>query len=140
MPIKFNLTKFDILAGKIKKASTKKEQKEMSKEEACAMRQAIIVASFASGHSWQTYKALTAPNGIQLNSPVVRQEHTEARNSKWKLVTPFNLVEVANMNIPDTTFSQWLFFNADKAEHEEYKAAWKALNSEFQTACDEITQ
>lgn len=140
MPIKFNLTKFDILAGRIKKASTKKDQKEMSKEEMCAMRQAVIVASFASGHSWQTYKALTAPNGIQLNSPLVKQEHTEARNNKWKLVTPFNVVEVANMRIQDSTFAQWLFFNTDKCDQEEYKSAWRALGAEFETACDEITQ
>ena len=139
MPIKFNLTKYDMLSAKIKKlATTKKEQKEITNDDKYTVFQAILVASFASGHSWQTFKTLTSSQPPPLNTPEIKQEFAEAHNSKWKLVTPFNIVEVSTMNISDNAFSQWLFSNVEKPEQEDFKTAWDQLKGEFEVACDDI--
>ena len=137
MPIKYNLTKYDMLSTKVKKVSTKKDMREMSKEESNTMLKAILIASFASGHSWQTYKLLTNGGGM-LNQPDVKNEYMEARTSKWKLITPFDIVEVSKTNLSDAAFSQWLFFNVDKAQHEDYVQAWAELKAEFEEACDDV--
>ncbi|MCW6159987.1 MAG: hypothetical protein LVQ95_02795 [Candidatus Micrarchaeales archaeon] len=135
MPIKYNLTKYDMLSTKVKKVSTKKEG--FSKEDSNTMIKAILIASFASGHSWQTYKLLTNGGGM-LNQPDVKKEYAEAKTSKWKLITPFDIVEVSKTNLSDSAFSQWLFFNVDKGEHEDYVQAWAELKAQFEEACDDI--
>lgn len=135
MPINYNLTKYDMLSTKVKKVSTKKEG--FSKEDSNTMIKAILIASFASGHSWQTYKLLTNGGGM-LNQPDVKKEYAEAKTSKWKLITPFDIVEVSKTNLSDSAFSQWLFFNVDKGEHEDYVQAWAELKAQFEEACDDI--
>lgn len=135
MPIKYNLTKYDMLSTKVKKVSTKKEG--FSKEDSNTVIKAVLIASFASGHSWQTYKILTNGGGM-LNQPDIKKEYFDARTSKWKLITPFDIVEVSKTNPSDAAFSQWLFFNVDKNEHENYVQAWAELKAEFEEACDDI--
>ncbi len=135
MPIKYNLTKYDMLSTKVKKVSTKKEG--FSKEDSNTVIKAILIASFASGHSWQTYKLLTNGGGM-LNQSDVKKEYSEAKATKWKMINPFDIVEVSKTNPSDSAFSQWLFFNVDKGEHEDYVQAWAELKAEFEEACDDI--
>ncbi|MCL5430610.1 MAG: hypothetical protein M1504_04025 [Candidatus Marsarchaeota archaeon] len=140
MPIKYNLTKYDMLMGKVKKIATaKKEQKAMTPEELMNMYKAIIVASFASGHSWKTYKILTSqPQPTAMNNPDVKNEHVEARNTKWKQISPFDIGEIAKLSVQDSTFSEWLFYNVEQEHHDGYKKAWMSLNVEFNEACDDV--
>lgn len=138
MPIKYNLTKYDMLSTKIKKVSVKKSANEMSKEEDSTMLKAILIASFASGHSWQTYRMLTSPASDSFNKPEIKKEYAEALSSKWRLITPFDIVEVSTTNIPETTFSEWLFFNVERNSHPDYKSAWKELKTDFNEDCDTI--
>lgn len=137
MPIKYNLTKYDMLSTRVKKVSSKKDPKEMSKDETETMLKAILIASFASGHSWQTFKLITNGGGM-LNQPEVKKEYQEARATKWKLINPFDIVEVSTTNISDSAFSQWLFFNVEKENHENYAQAWAELKVDFGEACDDI--
>lgn len=138
MPIKYNLTKYDMLFSKIKRASLKKDRKEMTHDEIGSMLKAVIVASFASGHSWQTYKAITAPPPVKFNSPDMKKEHQSALSTQWKNITPFDIHEVANMNVQESTFSAWLFFNVDRSAHDEFMKAWMELRCEFDEDCDNV--
>jgi hypothetical protein len=138
MPIKYNLTKYDMLSTKIKKVSVKKSFKEMSKEELNTMLKAVLIASFSSGHSWQTYRTLTSPISASFNKPEIKKEYSEAFSSKWRLITPFDIVEVSTANISESTFSEWLFFNVDRENHQSYKSAWKELKTDFNEDCDII--
>ncbi len=137
MPIKFNLTKYDLLTAKIKKLAGR-DVRALTKEEQQTIRQAILISSFASGHSWRTYRALTAQSSTPMNDPELKQEHSEASTSKWKAITPFNIVEVSNMNIAESAFSQWLFFNVDRTQHKEFTDAWTRLQKEFAEDCDVV--
>lgn len=137
MPIKYNLTKYDMLSTKVKKLSTRKDTGEMTREDSNTIIKAILIASFSSGHSWQTYKLLTNGGGM-LNQADVKKEHSEAKASKWKLITPFDIVEVSKTSPSVAAFSQWLFFNVDKCLHEDYVQAWAELKAEFEEACDDI--
>ena len=138
MPIKYNLTKYDMLSTRIKKVSVKKAPKEMSNEEYGTMLKAILIASFASGHSWQTFRTLTAQASGTMNKPEIKKEYQDAITSKWKMITPFDIVEVSTTNVSDGSFSQWLFFNVDKTQRENYKKAWTELKTEFNEDCDTI--
>jgi hypothetical protein len=138
MPIKYNLTKYDMLSTRIKKVSVKKSPKELSLEERKTMIKAILIASFASGHSWQTYRTLTSQVSASMHSPEIRKEYQETVASKWKLITPFDIVEVSTTNIPDNAFSEWLFFNVEKNNHQEYKHAWSELKADFNEDCDVV--
>lgn len=138
MPIKYNLTKYDMLSSKIKKAAVIKNPKEMGNGEKNAMLKAVLIASFASGHSWQTHKALASPSPISLNNPDIKKEFQEAIASKWKSITPFDIVEVSNTGISERMFSEWLFFNVDKDYHDDYKAAWEELKADFREDCDSV--
>ncbi len=139
MPIKYNLTKYDMLSTKIKKAAAaKKVAPQLTREDQNTMLKAVIIASFASGHSWQTYRALTSKGPVSLNNSEIRKEFAEAVTSKWRLINPFDIVEVSTTNISDSAFSQWLFFNVDKSYHDEYKKAWKELQSDFDEDCDSV--
>ncbi len=137
MPIKYNLTKYDMLSTRIKKVSTKRPPIQMSNEERSVMIKAVLIAAFSSGHSWQTYRTLTS-NGSTLNNPEIKKEYTEALTSKWRYITPFDIVEVSTANIQDRTFSEWLLFNVNRDYHEEYKKAWEELKSEFSKDCDVV--
>jgi hypothetical protein len=137
MPIKYNLTKYDMLSTRIKKVSVKRPPLQMSNEERSIMIKAVLIASFSSGHSWQTYRTITAP-GSSLNNPEIKKEYSEALTSKWRTITPFDIVEVSTANIQDGTFSEWLLFNVNRDYHEEYKHAWSELKSEFSKDCDVV--
>lgn len=138
MPIKYNLTKYDMLSTRIKKVSIKKTRQEMSKDELSTMIKAVLIASFASGHSWQTYRTLTSQASSSMNRPEIKKEHQEALASKWRTITPFDIVEVSTTNVPDSAFSEWLFFNVDKEQRELYKSAWQELKLEFNEDCDVV--
>lgn len=139
MPIKYNLTKYDMLTTKIKKAAAaKKSVQQLVEEDQNVMLKAVLIASFASGHSWQTYRALTAKGSANLNNPDIRKEAQDAVLSKWRLINPFDIVEVSTTNISDTAFSQWLFFNIDRNNHDDYKKAWKELQADFDEDCDSV--
>ncbi len=147
MPIKYNLTKFDMLSNRIKKTAAKGAVKGNGwsgggnapnlPEDDLTRIKAIIIASFASGHSWQTSKALTEP-GIMINSPDVKKEYLEAKEKKWQSISNFDIVEVSSKNVNDASFSQWLFFNVDRSQHDDYKKAWSELKGEFNEDCDDV--
>jgi hypothetical protein len=136
MPIKYNLTKYDMLFSRIKRITAKKGVKEMSKEERSTMFQAVLVAAFSSGHSWQTYKALTASSSANLRTTETRKEYEDAAVAKWRRISPFDINEVANANIQSNIFSEWLFFNVPKDAQNEVSSAWKTLQKEFSKDCD----
>ncbi len=138
MPIKYNLTKYDMLSTKIKKVSTKKAPKEMSPEERNVMMKAVLIASFASGHSWQTFRTLTSQVSASMHRPEIKKEFIDAASSKWRLITPFDILEVSTTSIPDNAFSEWLFFTVEKDQQEDYKKAWGQLKSEFDEDCDAV--
>jgi len=138
MPIKYNLTKHDILAENIHELLQKRDP--FTTDEEVRRAEAIIIASLSSAHSWQTNKIITDGNVTALlTSSQVRNEHAEARNSKWKLVNNMNIQEVARMNI-NGMFHMWLnAINVDKQTKDIYKNAWSKLQSEFAAECDGIS-
>ena len=139
MPIKYNLTKYDMLSTKVKKAAAaKKAALQLDQADRNVMLKAILIASFASGHSWQTYRTITAKESANFNNPEIRKEFSNAVSNKWRLINPFDIVEVSTTNISDTAFSQWLFFNVDRTWHEEYKRAWRELQMDFDEDCDSV--
>ncbi|MGC8680093.1 MAG: hypothetical protein ACP5RI_01625 [Candidatus Micrarchaeia archaeon] len=137
MPIKYNLTKFDVLSNKIKKIAQSKNH-EWNDEEFITVAKAVIIASFASGHSWHTYKTIMSNKPFITISYEEMDEYNEAKNNRWKMVTPFDVVEVANLNINDNIFKQWLYSCVDKKDHETYLNAWEELKKEFNDACDDV--
>ena len=136
MPIKYNLTKYYILSTRIKKVSLKKAAIVFTADDRTTMIKAILIASFASGHSWQTFRSLT--QGLPMRNPEIKKEFADAVASKWKSITPFDIVEVSTTNVSDSVFSEWLFFNVEKDFHQEYKDAWSNLKNEFEEDCDVI--
>ena len=72
MPLKHNVTKYDVLATKIRKIALKPSS-DLSKEEKRSAIMAVIVASLSSSHSWKTHNLLM--DGLSnLNSEEVREE------------------------------------------------------------------
>ena len=138
MPIKYNLTKYDMLSTRIKKVSVKKAPHEMSNDELNTMIKAVLIASFASGHSWRTYRALTSQAPASMNKQEIKEEFSDAVANKWRLITPFDIVEVSTTNISDSLFSEWMFFNVDRDYHEAYKTAWHELQKDFNEDCDVV--
>jgi hypothetical protein len=149
MPIKYNLTKYDVLVDRIHKVVLKEQahqngndkadpqdENDGSDDEAVKLM-AVLVASFSSGHSWQTHKAIT--ERIALNLPEIKDEFAEAAKTRWKEVSHSDLAELANNRIPDSIFAQWLFFNVDKEIQEGYKGAWQALSKEMSEGVDEVS-
>ncbi|MDE1811049.1 MAG: hypothetical protein KGH66_03340 [Candidatus Micrarchaeota archaeon] len=138
MPIKYNLTTHDILAGSIHKLAINGSTVERLAEQDAVLRaKAIIIASFASAHSWKTYKAITS-GIVLLNKPEIREEYLAAKNAKWKSVRNIDIQEVSSMDLRDGHFSSWLFSNVDKPEHATYRAAWGSLRKDFLNGCDVI--
>jgi len=137
LPIKYNLTKFDVLANKVKKITQSRNHK-MTDEDITTIIKAIIIASFASGHSWKTHKTITTTKQLSNNIEEIAEEYREAKENKWRLITPFDIAEVAEKNIDNSLFSQWLYFCVDKNERERYLNAWQGLQKEFNEACDNV--
>ncbi len=136
MPIKYNLTKYDMLFSKIKRILSKKGPKEMTKEEKNTMFEAVLVAAFSSSHSWQTYKAIESGIPGVFRAPEIRKEYEEAFLMQWKRISPFDINEVASVNMGDNAFSEWMFFNVPKDSQTDVSGAWRSLQKEFNKDCD----
>ncbi|HVC58576.1 MAG TPA: hypothetical protein VND15_03825 [Candidatus Acidoferrales bacterium] len=141
MPIKYNLTTHDILAGSIHKLAINGNGsaaiQQLADQDSVLRAKAIIIAAFSSAHSWKTYKAVTSGT-VLLNKPEIKEEYIAAKGSKWKSVRNIDIQEVASMDLRDGHFSSWLFSNVDKTEHPTYRTAWGGLRKDFLNGCDVI--
>jgi len=136
MPIKYNLTKHDMLAEKIHKLASR-DQEELSTGDVELEILAIIVTSFSSNHSWKTFQAIT--NGTDnYSSPEIKDDYAKAK-TKWKQLKSQDLQQLAGCNIPDYKFYRWMNQNVEKDKHEAYKLGWAMLNKEFNEDCDDIS-
>ena len=136
MPIKHNLTKYDLIKDRIHRAAMKPDA-EMSREDIETRDIAIIIASFASNHAWRTYKFM-ADGTSNLNQQEVKSEYHEARGGRWKSITTSDISEVAQNGKINSVFSNWLFFNVEPQFHDAYKRAWSQLQREFEYDCDTV--
>ena len=127
MPIKHNLTKYDILQEKLHRLSQKRGS-EYTDEERMLKSIGVLIASFSSGLSWKTHKALS-DNQYEFNSDDIRDEFYKSENTKWKNVTSAEIYEVSQKNIPKLKFASWLYYTVDMQEHNSYKIAWEKFNS-----------
>ncbi len=142
MPRKYNLTKYDVLANMIHKLSVKElglnhgnadnatPEHADSYDDETLKAIAVLIASFSSNHSWQTYRYITIHESTG-NSNAIKEEYSEAEKTRWKNVTQYDIGEVANTNLPDNVFSEWLFFNVVKDKHDTYRRAWRILKEQF---------
>jgi hypothetical protein len=139
MPIKYNLTKYDMLAEEFHELAQKRDTT-FSKDEETLKAMAVIVASFASAHSWQTYKVIIEgdPN-LVLNCPEIKNEYQLAKNERWKRVLPQHIQDVSRMNIKDSLFYTWLSANEHNDTRDIYKSAWGKLKEGFNEECDGIS-
>jgi hypothetical protein len=142
MPIKYTLTKNDMLAEKIHnyalRCGSLDTKKDPGADDEYLKAKATIIASFASSLSWQTFKTLN--NSVSmLGSPEIKNEYDLARSIRWKQIRSADIQEVASMNICERAFFSWLLFNVEKEERELYKKAWGSLRQEFAQECDDIT-
>lgn len=136
MPLKHNVTKYDVLATKIHKISLK-QPSDLTKEEKRVAIMAVLVASLSSGQSWKTHNLIM--DGLSnLNSEEVREEYRHAVSSRWKTITAADISEVLNKGVSPTAFSTWLFFNVEKQQHSLYKAVWEEMRTTFMEACDDV--
>jgi hypothetical protein len=134
MPFKHNLTKFNIFSDSVHKIAKKSKITENEKRIAIM---AIIIASFSSAHSWKTSKSIATNRMININDVSIKQEYEDAKTIKWKKINSNDIKEIANQNIPDTTFSRWMLSYVDKTEHEDYKQAWSIIKKSItDTNCD----
>ena len=137
MPLKHNITKYDVLATRIRKLSLKNGTTSHTPEEKEALITAVLVASFASGLSWQTHNALKDKISA-LNSNEVKEEYRQASASKWKSISAADISEVLNKGISDGAFSTWMYFNVEQENHVPYREVWMELNREFLDSCDNL--
>lgn len=139
MPIKYNLTKYDILAEKIHELSQKRDTP-LDKDEELVRAKAVLIASFDSAHSYQTNKIITNGNVIELlNSDYIKVEHAEVIAKKWRDVRNTDIEEVAHINISGA-FPLWLrAIGVDREKCDEYRFVWSTLQKEFAAECDGIT-
>lgn len=139
MPIKYNLTKYDILAEKFHEL-IQKNNSLWSKDEEMCYAEATLIASFASPHSWQTHKTIMEGNIVALNSPEIKNEYLRARANGWKLVKNTDIQEVARMNIRDNIFYYWLsIIGEERNRKETYKKTWNMLKQHINEECDGIS-
>lgn len=138
MPIKYNLTKYDILAEKFHDIVAKNGTA-LGKEDEILKAMATLVASFSSAHSWQTYKTIIEGNINSLNSPEVKNEYMRALMENWKRVKNTDIQEVASTNVRDGIFFTWLTMNVAKPEREKYRKAMDVLKQHMNEECDGIS-
>ena len=127
MPIKHNLTKYDILQEKLHKLSQKRES-EYTDEDLQLKNIGVLIAAFSSGLSWKTHKALS-DNQYEFNSDDIRNEFSTAKTAKWKNVTATDIYEVSQKSIPKSKFASWMYYTVNTQEHNTYKTAWERFNS-----------
>jgi hypothetical protein len=137
MPIKFNITKHDILASRFHQLIQRSNGGVFVGDDALLHAQATLVASFSPGHSWQTNRSLVERDIERLrSSQEVKNEYAAAKTLRWKMVGSKDIQEVSQMRIPDSLFSVWLAFNTEKERRDVYRTAWADLNREFEEECD----
>ncbi len=126
MPIKHNLTRYDVLKDQVRRLPSSGET---SYTEADRLLKdiAVIVASFSSGQSWRTHRelVLAVPN---FSSSEVREEYLEAKSQKWKNISSFDIGEVAQKSVSQFKFGRWLYYNVERGEQDRLKRAWCRLN------------
>ena len=137
MPLKHNITKYDVLATKIRKIALNNGAHDQTDEEKRTKVMAVLIASLSSGQAWQTHN-LMMENPANLNKPEVREEYRQALLSRWKMISASDISEVLNKGISDTAFSSWLFFTVEQGRHDLYKSVWKGMCREFTEACDDV--
>ncbi|MGC8478636.1 MAG: hypothetical protein ACP5NE_01770 [Candidatus Micrarchaeia archaeon] len=136
MPIKYNLTWADTLSNKIHKVS-QKDLQTLDEEDRKLARIGTIIASFASSHSWQTYKAMKE-NHKAFSTQEVKDEFLKASSEGWKSITYTDISEIAKEKELEQAFDSWLFFNVEKKEQKDYKLAWETLKQYFGENCDDV--
>jgi hypothetical protein len=137
MPIKFNITKHDVLAGRFHQLVQKVNGSSLSGDDALLHAQATLIASFSPGHSWQTHRSLLERDTERLRaSQEVKNEYAAAKTLRWKMVSSKDIQEVSQMSIPDSLFSVWLAFNTEREKRDTYRSAWSNLQKEFDDECD----
>ncbi|MCL4379369.1 hypothetical protein M1589_02365 [Candidatus Marsarchaeota archaeon] len=136
MPLKHNVTKYDVLATKIHHLS-QKQNSDLTKDEKRAEIMAVLVASLTSSQSWKTHQHLM--DGLaNLNSDDVKEEYRQALTTRWKNVTAADINEVLSKGISAQAFSTWLFFTVEPQNQSLYKSVWDEMCKEFTQACDDI--
>src|SRR5580658_8194415 len=107
MPIKYNLTKYDLLAEQYHELSQKKST--LTKDEEELRAQAVLIASFSSSQSWNTNRMMSEGSANQLlsSTDMIVAEHILSKASKWKQIKNTDIQEVARMNI-NGMFPIWL--------------------------------
>ena len=135
MPTKINLTRNDELALKFHEVSLKPEGT-ITSDDVVKVAEAVLISSFSSAHSWQTYKCIVNKDSNTLRSQVVKDEYLQAEAWKWKKVRSVDISEVAQTDMPDMLFSVWLTFNTSKDKKIIYRDAWYRLKQAFNTECD----
>jgi hypothetical protein len=135
MPTKINLTRNDELVSMFREVSLKPEAS-ITSGDAIRIAEAVLISSFSSAHSWQTYKCIISKNPNSLRSPIVKEEYVQAEKWKWKKVRSTDINEVAQIEMPEMLFSAWLNFNAVKEKKTIYREAWCKLRQELNTECD----
>lgn len=137
MPIKFNITKHDVLAGRFHQLVQRINGTALAGDDALLHAQATLVASFSPAHSWKTNRSFLEKDIERLRtSKEIKDEYTAAKTSRWKMVGSKDIQEVSQMRIPDGLFSVWLASNTEREKREVYKTAWTGLQNEFQEECD----
>jgi hypothetical protein len=137
MPIKFNITKHDVLAGRFHQLVQKTNGGAITNDDALLHAQATLIASFSPGHSWQTNRSIIERDTERLRaSQEVKNEYAAAKTIRWKQVNSKDIQEVSQMSIPDSLFSVWLAFNTEREKRDMYRVAWTNLQSEFREECD----
>ncbi len=136
MPLKHNVTKYDVLATKIHKLS-QKQNSDLTKDENRIEVMAVLVASLSSSQSWKTHQHLI--DGLSgLNSDDVREEYRQALTTRWKNITAADINEVLSKGISPQAFSTWLFFTVETQNQSLYKSVWDEMCKEFTQACDDL--
>ncbi|MGC8687448.1 MAG: hypothetical protein ACP5RM_01975 [Candidatus Micrarchaeia archaeon] len=132
MPIKYNLMNYDIIANNIHKLQSKNESNFDDKDKV-TKGVGIIIASFSSSFSWQTYKSISDGAAINLDKQEIKEEFQNAVKTNWKNIRNVDVQEVVRIfsAMPEETreriFNTWLFLNAGKDYHDTLKSAWAKL-------------
>lgn len=138
MPIKYNLTKYDLLAEEIHELSQKRNTP-FTKDEETLKAEAVILVSFASSHSWHTSTVLISGNPNEFSSAQVKGEYALASKENWKHVRNTDIQEVSCANVRDTLFYMWMSTNVERQDRDLFVDAWGRLKQMFNEECDGIT-
>jgi hypothetical protein len=137
MPLKHNITKFDVLAQNIHHIAIRMGASDLTNKDKRTKLMGILIASLSSSQSWQTHNILKE-NPSNLNRSEVKDEYVQANASRWKTVSAADINEVLNLGVSDNAFSRWLFFAVDSTNHDLYKSVWEEMKKDFTQPCDEV--